>query len=315
MRHYGEYLHRSRRPTSVAFARLKGRPGRATDCAVELDQMTNEPEEIVAKFYSSVGWELTGEDTEDARRWEDLRACAAEYVSKCRLRVLRHIPKAGGERLLDMASGPIQYQEYLSYSRNFARRYCVDLSAAALDLARKKIGEHGVYLHGSFFDLDLQEDSFDCALSLHTIYHMDSDRQEQAVRKLLRITKPGSPVIIVYSNPNSIASRLLRLPLLRSVRARRAAPDAGSRAPELYFHAHPLAWWNRFRDVADVEILPWRSLSAVVQKKLIPDNRFGARLLAWLFALEDHFPNFFVRGAQYPMIVLTKRSVAPKPAA
>ena len=164
-------------------------------------------EERVSKFYNTVGWEAEGEITEDAKRFEDLREYAKGYVSKCRLRVLRHIPD-NGVSILDMASGPIQYKEYLEYSKNFKKRYCVDLSLGALKKAKKKIGDHGVFLHGSFFNIPMEETFFDCAVSLHTIYHIDKDKQEEAVRKLIYVTKPGKPVIIVYSNPNTFVSFL-----------------------------------------------------------------------------------------------------------
>jgi len=101
--------------------------------------MINDAEEKTSKFYNSIGWQVEGEITEDAKRWEDLREYAKEYVSKCRLRLLKHIPSTG-KNLLDMASGPIQYPEYLTYSKNFEKRYCVDLSLAALELAEKKLG-------------------------------------------------------------------------------------------------------------------------------------------------------------------------------
>jgi len=116
-------------------------------------------EEKVSEFYNTVGWETDDEITEDARRFEDLRECSKEYVSKCRLRVLRHIPDHG-LNILDMASGPIQYKEYLEYSKNFRKRYCIDLSSTALEIARKKIGDHGVFLHSSFFDIPLEENFF-----------------------------------------------------------------------------------------------------------------------------------------------------------
>jgi len=152
--------------------------------------MMNNAEEKAARFYNTVGWETEEEITEDAKRNEDLREHAKEYVSKCRLRVLSHIPE-NGVNILDMASGPIQYKEYLEYSRNFKKRYCVDLSSGALESAKKKIGDHGVSLHGSFFDIPLEEHFFDCAVSLHTIYHIDKDKQEVVVRKLIKVTKPG----------------------------------------------------------------------------------------------------------------------------
>lgn len=274
--------------------------------------MANKAEESVSKFYNTLGWQRENGVTEDARRWEDLREHAKAYVSKCRLRVLRHIP-ARGEKFLDAASGPIQFDEYLEYSKNYDKRYCVDLSASALEQARERIGDHGVYLHGSFFDLELEDDCFDCAVSLHTIYHMDKDRQEEAVRKLIRVTRAGQPVIIVYSNPHSLAAAVSSS---RPVRFFRKAVDrlkgGAGKGPrvepaDLYFHPHSIEWWDRFRDECEVRILPWRSFGADVQKRFFPDNRFGAALFAALFRLEERFPEFFARRGQFPMIVLTRK--------
>ena len=263
--------------------------------------MKDETEQVVARFYNDIGWKTTEGVTEDARLWEDLRACAREYVSKCRLRVLNHVP-AGGDYLLDLGSGPIQYPEYLAYSRGFQKRYCVDLSEAALDQAREKIGDHGVYLLGSFFDMVLGQDFFDCAISLHVIYHMDKDMQEEAVRKLLHVTKPGKPVIVVYSNPDTLIHNL-KAPF-RLLRKR-----MGGEAPAFYFYAHPLGWWRRFEDMADVAVYPWRSFSSADQRRLIPDNRLGKMMLAMLFRLEQRAPRFFARYFQYQMIVLTKKNL------
>lgn len=262
--------------------------------------MRNAAEDRVRNFYSTVGWEEQHGITEDARQFEDLRENARDYVSKCRLRVLRHIPVTG-EKILDMASGSIQYPEYLEYSKAFAKRYCVDLSNQALESAEKKIGEHGVFWCGSFFDLELDSDTFDCAISLHTIYHIDRDLQEQAVRKLIRVCKPGAPIIIVYSNPDALLIKLARM--LR----RPKAIDNVNLANGLYFFAYPMAWWNRFSDEADVHTCPWRSLSSGEQKRLIPDNRFGRTMFSVLYAAEESFPRLFVRYFVYPMIVLTKR--------
>jgi hypothetical protein len=68
--------------------------------------MRNAAEDRVLEFYSKGGWEEENGITEDARQFEDLRDCARDYVSRCRLRVMRHIP-ATGDKILDMASGPI----------------------------------------------------------------------------------------------------------------------------------------------------------------------------------------------------------------
>ena len=273
----------------------------------------NSAEERVSKFYNTVGWETKENITEDAKRFEDLRDHAKEYVSKCRLRVLRHIPDHG-VNILDMASGPIQYKEYLEYSRNFKSRHCGDLSLEALKQAKKKIGNHGVFVHGSFFEIPMEEHFFDCAISLHTIYHIDEQRQEEAVRKLVYVTKPGKPVIIVYSNPNTFVS-FLKSPVHLLRRTRRLLGKLRAKENRiqkedvsLYYHPHPIEWWNRFSDIATVKILPWRSFQSNHQKRLIPDNELGRKIHNVLFKLEERFPNFFVKHFQYPMIILTKRN-------
>lgn len=270
-------------------------------------------EEKVSKFYNTSGWETEHEITEDARRWEDLRENSKEYVSKCRMRVAKHIPEYG-KNFLDMASGPIQYKEYLEYSKNYTKRYCIDLSLSALESAKKKIGDHGEFLHGSFFDISLDENYFDCSVSLHTIYHMDKNRQEEAVRKLIKVTQPGKPVIIVYSNPNTIISSLMSsLPfyILRKAKIFLQRFKKKFKKKEdlnVYFYAHPINWWERFNDIAYITILPWRSFNSDVQKRLIPNNKIGTKMLSLLFYFEEQYPNFFVKYFQYPMIILIKKN-------
>jgi SAM-dependent methyltransferase len=215
-----------------------------------------------------------------------------------------------------MASGPIQYLEYLEYSKNFKKRYCVDLSSKALEMAKEKIGDHGVFLHGSFFEIPLSENFFDCSISLHTIYHIDKSQQEEAVRKLIFVTKPNSNIIIVYSNPNSIFQSLpFRIIPFIHRKAKnfinlfiKNGINPSIETEGFYFQPHSLKWWSRFNDVADVTIYPWRSFNTDFQKKYIPNNKFGKKILDILFILENRFPNFFVKNLQYPMIVLTKKS-------
>ena len=277
---------------------------------------TDAAEKKVSHFYNNQGWVSREGITEDAKRFEDLRSCASSYVSKCRLRILRHIP-ASGENIIDMASGPIQYPEYLKFSRGFKKRYCVDLSQDALNMAKQLIGSHGEYLHGSFFELDFEDNFFDCAISLHTIYHMDKDKQEEAVRKLIRIVKKGKPVIIIYSNPNALFSnpdsllrRLVRtVKKIKSFRYKRQTVELQTTEPEpdLYFYRHSLSWWQRFGDVSDVQILPWRTFEVEMQKRIFPDNFIGKLMFKVLFFMEDMFPSYFTKNGVYPMIVMTKK--------
>jgi hypothetical protein len=130
---------------------------------------------------------------------------------------------------------------------------------------------------------------------------------------LIKVTKPGKPVIIVYSNPNAIVSSLKSLSPFRVLRRisiflkRRTKETTKEESVSLYFYAHPIEWWNRFNDIACIKILPWRSFSSYAQKLLIPNNKVGSKIFGLLFNLEERFPVFFVKHFSYPMIILTKR--------
>ena len=257
-------------------------------------------EDQIRDFYDNQGWrrDAAGPDavSVDARLWEDLRPSAAEYVSACRRKVLEYLPPRGNS-LLDAGSGPLQYPEYLEYSAGFAKRVCVDLSQRALDEARAKLGDRGDYVCASLLDLPFPDDHFDAAVSLHTVYHVEQDQQEKAVRELLRVLKPGASAVVVYANPARLAACLLGL-----VRRGRV-PHPGP----IYYFAHPLLWWQRFTDAATVQIVPWRSLNANESRKLIPDNALGVRMFRTVLAFERAFPKRATSWGAYPMVVLTKR--------
>jgi SAM-dependent methyltransferase len=257
-------------------------------------------EEQVREFYENAGWQADSASPDavygDARLWEDLRPCAAEYVSACRRKVLAHLP-ASGDRILDAGSGPIQYPEYLEYSVGFEKRVCVDLSQRALDEARRKLGDRGEYVRASMLDLPFPDDHFDAAVSLHTVYHVESDKQEAVVRELLRVLRPGATAVVVYANPDRLLGRL------KALAGRKRNPDAAT----IYFFAHPLSWWKRFSDEAEVEIEPWRSLNANESRRLIPDNALGVRLFRAVLRFERAVPRLATRWGCYPLIVLKKR--------
>ncbi len=85
----------------------------------------------VRDFYNQVGWKEVGEGVYQNARYEDLRPVSREYIHRCHLRVLRHL-KPRGRFLLDAGSGPIQYPEYLEYSRGYQRRICARVAPSVL---------------------------------------------------------------------------------------------------------------------------------------------------------------------------------------
>jgi len=246
-------------------------------------------------FYNNKGWKYNGNKTYDSNLFEDLRKYSKEYVSNTRLQLMNYIPNKG-QKMLDFASGPIQYKEYLSYSKNFKKRYCLDISSIAINIAKKKLKKHGKFYNQDLFKINFPSNYFDCVISLHTIYHINKNKQEKAVRKLLKFVKKGKPVIIVYSNPNTIINKIKKFIGFKKKRNNN----------EIYFYTFSKNWWKRFEDEADVKIKCWRSFAAQHQKILFPNNVFGKFTLSILYKLENLFPNFFSKYFQYQTIILTK---------
>ncbi len=248
----------------------------------------------VFKFYNEVGWTERKKDTNDAILFEDLRLSAKKYVSHSRNKINKYIANRG-IHILDFASGPIQYREYLKYSKNFKFRHCVDFSKKAISEAKKKIGKRGKFYNQDFLKINFKKNYFDTIISLHTIYHIDKRKQALAVKKLIQISKKNSPIIIVYSNPNTIVNYIKQIFFLRK-----------NKKQKIYFFCHKLDWWKQFNKLAKVEMYPWRSFASQHQKRIFPNNRIGEIMFKILIILEDKFPNFFVKYFQYPIIVLKK---------
>ena len=229
----------------------------------------------IYKFYNTSGWKKNNNISKDAELFEDLRKNSENYVSNCRKRLLKYIPKKG-QHILDFASGPLQYKEYLEYSKNYKFRHCVDFSKSAIKSAKKKLKKKGKYYCGNFFNIKLKKDFFDCILSIHTIYHIKKEKQKNAILKLLKVAKKGAPIIIVYSNPDTIISKIKKIFKYKS-----------NKKNKLYFFCHSNNWWYQFSKKAEVKIFPWRSFSSQHQKKIFFDNYLGKKMLDILFELEN----------------------------
>jgi SAM-dependent methyltransferase len=259
------------------------------------------PEEKASEFYNSSGWCLDDlGNTLDANKWEDLRPCSQKYLSDCRKRLGTYL-EGSGHLFLDFGSGPIQYPEYLDYSKNYNERHCIDLSENALNIAKGKAANIKV-IHGSFLSLELPKDSYDCCIAQHVLYHIDKNEQANVVRKLLEVTKPGGTIAIVYGNPNSP----LELPYkLYRIFKRLFKIETNH---DLYHFVFSMKWWRQFEDSADVKICLWRTLNSFYLKKLIPDNRMGIFILDKLFKIESTIPSqISTLFGQYPVIILKKK--------
>ena len=268
----------------------------------------------VREYYKKKGW-MVNEKGQfvDTLVNENLQNVVGPYNTKTRQRVLLELmnqPGCGYGKILDCASGPIQYPEYIEYSAAYQSRYCVDFSKDALNHAKANLIQAGQnsceFICNDFFEESFPSNFFDSAISLHTLYHIDKDRQEDFVRKLIDCVKPGTKVLVIYSNPFSLRA-ILALPLSFCINIARFFKRRVFRVKSnnsFYFERHPLVWWKRFSDIGSVEIKSYRFLTPVVEKMLIPDNRAGKFIYEQLFKFETMPVSKYF--SDYYMVVIKK---------
>lgn len=278
----------------------------------------------VRQFYDQVGWQEVSEGTYQNAHYEDLRPVAREYIHHCHQRVMQHI-NAQGRFLLDAGSGPIQYPAYLEYSQGYRYRVCADISIQALQEARKRIGEHGLFAVADIANLPFARDVFEGVVSLHTIHHLPEDEHLRAFQELQRVLSPGESAVVVNGWPESRLMKrldpLVRLGLrLRSLTARLAgketpqpkrsknpAPSDAAPAKGTFINRHGAEWLKgEVGSRMPVEVLVWRSVSVRFMRSLIHPWLGGRYWLRLLYRLEERYPHWFGENGQYPLIVIRK---------
>ena len=281
----------------------------------------------VREFYNSVGWKQIGDGVYQNARYEDLRPVSRDYIHRCHLRVGRFLPETG-EYLLDGGSGPIQYPEYLEYSKGFKYRVCLDISSLALKEARTRIGERGLYVVGDIARLPFKKEAFDGVVSLHTIPHLPADEHKMAFLGLFEVLKTRGKAVIVYTwGEFSPLMRLFRNPIDwaehligKIIRRRRSGKDESSpmeniqseaaelvKKPGTFTFKHDYAWVKRnLKLLPGLEVRVWRTVSSKFLRAIIHRKALGSIWLRILFTLEEGAPKFFGRIGQYPMILFHK---------
>lgn len=275
--------------------------------AIQSEQMTEvDPiKTAVQAFYDKIGWKTESGVYRDANDSEDLRVISHEYRERCHQRVKAHLPLKG-RYLLDIACGPIQYPAYLSYSENFDYRICADLSLTALQEAKSRLKEKGIYLLCDITQLPIKNNAVDAVISLHTLYHVPAEQQKKGFAELYRVLKPEGKSVIVYSwGVRSILMTLLMLPFKLASYCRRKW--LGLKAP-LYFYTHSYRWFREeIQSQYNMKLFCWRSVNVPFLKIFIHPLLGGKWFLKMILWLEEKFPTTMGRIGAYPLFVSEKK--------
>jgi len=269
----------------------------------------------VQDFYNETGWHKSEKgDFEDAELFEDLRPVAEEYINNCHKRVSRHL-KPKGDFILDAGSGPIQFDAYLEYSKDYKYRICVDLTLQALRQAKQKLGDKGIYLIADITNLPIKSDVVDAAVSLNVIYHIPKDEQRKAIEEITRTLKPEHKAVIVYSWGDKFSLfmnvALFYIKIFQGfqkvyrILKSKLLPNQGN--PGLYFHAWPPSYFKQSKWEATIDILVWRSISVPFSKIYAQPFLGGKSLLKMIYNWEERNPKTAGKFGQYPMLVVSKK--------
>lgn len=304
-----------------------------------LNHLTQDIKQTVREFYNQVGWQEVAQGVYQNAVYEDLRPVARDYIHRCHLRVARHLAPRG-RYLLDAGSGPIQYPEYLEYSKGYHARVCADISMVALQEARKRIGDvaqggHGLFVVCDIAHLPFKANTFEGMVSLHTIHHLPSEEHPRAYDELYRVMTPGASGVVVNgwgtARLANLAKRLVRGAQSVPQSAQSAAPGASQpaeKSPSLateptldgqaplpaipqgrtFTRKTSAAWLKQeIGSRIPLEIRVWRTFSVRFMRTFIREGRAGRFWLRLLYWLEERFPKFLGENGQYPMVIIRKK--------
>jgi ubiquinone/menaquinone biosynthesis C-methylase UbiE len=160
-------------------------------------ESTSDNNQVAQGFYDSPLWPKF-------RFWERFTWLCNGGERRARDKVLRYLPAAPGLELLDVAIGDGVYLDWLPVDWRIAG---VDISRSQLEACRARAAGHMVWLaQCEAEDLPLESHCFDAVLSIGAFNYFNDP--ERALREMVRVARPGAPVVISDELPD-LTERML----------------------------------------------------------------------------------------------------------
>lgn len=255
-------------------------------------------EDQTKHFYDTVGWVSTDQGvTGEDKFFRDFGPEFSEYGAKIDAKPVELLNRPG-ETLLLAGPGDVP-DSHLRAAGHFSKTVCVDISERSIEICRNALGDKGEYHQASLLSLPLEDACVDAVLCTHVIYHIDKIHQQQAISELLRVTKPGGRIIIIYGNP--YAPFMMIQLMLKKIGVNRLLGKN-----KLYTHYFPLSWWRQFSEIGDVEFLPNAAISNNQAKALLPFRFMQRGFYRWAMKFEDTHSNLAVKLWPYVTVKIDR---------
>jgi ubiquinone/menaquinone biosynthesis C-methylase UbiE len=160
-------------------------------------ELTSENNQVAQTFYDSPLWPRF-------RFWEKFTWFCNGGERHARNKVLRYLPAAPELDLLDVAIGDGVYLDWLPADWRIAG---VDISRSQLDACRQRGARRRVWLAQCEAErLPLASGRFDAVLSIGAFNYFNDP--EGALREMVRVARPGAPIVISDEMPD-LTDRML----------------------------------------------------------------------------------------------------------
>lgn len=161
------------------------------DDVLILQDQTASNNAIAQRFYDSPLWPKF-------RFWEYLTWFCNGGEKRARGKVLKHLPTAPGLELLDVAIGDGAYLDWLPADWRIAG---VDVSRSQLDACRRRAAGRDLWLAQCEAEtLPFDDQRFDAVLSIGAFNYFNDP--EGALREMVRVARPGAPIVVSDEIPN-----------------------------------------------------------------------------------------------------------------
>ncbi|MEW6654179.1 MAG: methyltransferase domain-containing protein [Bacteroidota bacterium] len=233
----------------------------------------------VKEYYNKTGWTKQKGKYVDALSFTTTKG--DDYQKKCHNRLREQI--GSSELLLDVACGAFPFNS------NGKKQLCIDFSITAVTEAKRNKPD-GIFVLGDITSLPLKNNCVADTVSMHTIYHVNKDKQEAAIKELIRVTK-NKCYIVYNAGKHAKLVNILSLPLqLWNWTEKRINPNSKRK---IYFYAHSYNWLERFGEIKTYRLL----------------NENCIRLYSRLLWLVSKFEMRFPRHSYHPLLVIDKSKI------
>ena len=230
----------------------------------------------VKDYYDRIGWTKQKGKYVDALSFTTDKGTKYQKACNDRLREMIGSP----ELLLDVACGASPFNSKAK------KQLCIDFSITAIEEAKKNKPE-GLFVLGDITALPLKDNSVTDTISMHTIYHVDKDKQAAAIEEIKRVTK-NKCYVVYNAGKHAKLVNILTLPLqLWNWSEKRINPNSKRR---VYFYAHSYKWLEQFGEIKTYRFL----------------NENGVKLYSKLLWLVSKIEMRLPKHSYHPLLVIDK---------